>query len=335
MTSQGAHRTLLPPGFVVRPVQPADLDAAVHLAQEHHLASGGAVPPTRSEVEADLTHPLLDRERDSWFVTGLDARPVLLGLAWCERPARVFLDLYVEPELDALDHRLAAEVTSSIASRGVTRAREAAGEAGLTDALVETGMVRGDPLLADVFGALGFTNRRSWWHMSAPAHAISAARPTPPPGLRIERVDPEDEQVLRLAHALEEETFADHYGNVPASYEMFRSEYRHAAGYDATAWWIAFDDATSEPAGLLVGDEGRVELGAGHVDTLGVRAGYRGRGVASALLRTAFAEYARRGRSSVSLEVDTRNETGAVALYERVGMRPVDVIDTWELPLAP
>jgi hypothetical protein len=38
------------------------------------------------------------------------------------------------------------------------------------------------------------------------------------------------------------------------------------------------------------------------------------------LLQTAFAEFGRRGQLTVSLGVDADNPTGAVALYESVGM---------------
>ena len=59
----------------------------------------------------------------------------------------------------------------------------------------------------------------------------------------------------------------------------------------------------------------------GWVNALGVRTSRRRRGLGELLLRTAFAEFARRGETRVGLGVDTENETGATRLYERVGMR--------------
>jgi hypothetical protein len=35
----------------------------------------------------------------------------------------------------------------------------------------------------------------------------------------------------------------------------------------------------------------------------------------------------------VQLGVDSESPTGAVRLYERVGMRPLRVIDAWSLPI--
>jgi len=61
---------------------------------------------------------------------------------------------------------------------------------------------------------------------------------------------------------------------------------------------------------------------------------HRGRGIATALLQESFAEFERRGLPRVRLNVDSDNLTGAVALYERVGMRVVSSYDLWALAIA-
>jgi hypothetical protein len=61
----------------------------------------------------------------------------------------------------------------------------------------------------------------------------------------------------------------------------------------------------------------------GWVGELGVLKPWRGRGIASALLRRAFATFAARELPRVMLNVDAANPTGAVRLYERLGMRTV------------
>ncbi|MEO8107210.1 MAG: GNAT family N-acetyltransferase, partial [Actinomycetes bacterium] len=60
--------------------------------------------------------------------------------------------------------------------------------------------------------------------------------------------------------------------------------------------------------------------GAGYVPLIGVKKHLRGRGIARALLLTAFSEYQQRGCTGVQLGVDTGNATGAIRLYESVGM---------------
>jgi ribosomal protein S18 acetylase RimI-like enzyme len=85
--------------------------------------------------------------------------------------------------------------------------------------------------------------------------------------------------------------------------------------------------------GICLGDESKADEGGGFVRTLGVSRPARGRGVARALLRTAFAEYQGRGRAFVQLAVDAGNTTGATRLYVGVGMRAVTTIDTYEKAL--
>jgi mycothiol synthase len=53
---------------------------------------------------------------------------------------------------------------------------------------------------------------------------------------------------------------------------------------------------------------------------LGVREEHRGLGSGRALLRRAFAELAAKGRTTVKLNVDGENRSGATRLYEQEGM---------------
>ena len=62
------------------------------------------------------------------------------------------------------------------------------------------------------------------------------------------------------------------------------------------------------------------EPGLAWVRILGVLPKFRQRGLAQALLRHTFAEYAGRGLERVGLGVDAENPTGAVRVYERAGM---------------
>ena len=53
-------------------------------------------------------------------------------------------------------------------------------------------------------------------------------------------------------------------------------------------------------------------------------------GLGEALLRDSFLAFRRAGKRAAGLGVDAENTTGAVALYERVGLRVVRRTDTWE-----
>lgn len=65
----------------------------------------------------------------------------------------------------------------------------------------------------------------------------------------------------------------------------------------------------------------------------GVRRPFRGRGLATGLLRAAFVRERDRGMTSAMLAVDAENPTRAVALYEGVGRHAARVAPGWALPL--
>ena len=71
--------------------------------------------------------------------------------------------------------------------------------------------------------------------------------------------------------------------------------------------------------------------GEANIESIGVVPAWRGRGIAKALLRRAFAALAKRGHHEVRLGVDAQNPTGAVALYESVGMTPYRSYDIFDL----
>jgi ribosomal protein S18 acetylase RimI-like enzyme len=68
------------------------------------------------------------------------------------------------------------------------------------------------------------------------------------------------------------------------------------------------------------------------VQQLGVRRDQRGRGLARALLRETFHRVQRRGLPQCQLGVDSANATGAVRLYESVGMRISEEFIRWRRP---
>lgn len=65
----------------------------------------------------------------------------------------------------------------------------------------------------------------------------------------------------------------------------------------------------------------------GWINTLGVGTRWRGRGLGESLLCGAFSDLHARGLRRVGLGVDAENATGALRLYERVGMGVVRRFD--------
>ncbi len=117
----------------------------------------------------------------------------------------------------------------------------------------------------------------------------------------------------------------DHWDTQPLAFDDFLDQNVRQDDYDPGLWFLAVD--SGEPVGALTGS---LHGDRGSIDLVGVVRSHRGRGVGSALLRAAFAEQHRRGAASVRLSVDSANPTGAVRLYERMGMRVVASYDLWE-----
>jgi ribosomal protein S18 acetylase RimI-like enzyme len=64
-----------------------------------------------------------------------------------------------------------------------------------------------------------------------------------------------------------------------------------------------------------------------------VRKEFRGQGLAQLLLRRAFVRYRDLGRAGTQLGVDSENGTGAVRVYEKVGMQVIRAIQGFSQPV--
>jgi ribosomal protein S18 acetylase RimI-like enzyme len=134
--------------------------------------------------------------------------------------------------------------------------------------------------------------------------------PVWPAGIELRPFD-WDTQALQV-HAADQEAFADHWGHVPASFELFSQWFKGDPNYDPTLYFVSWDGA--EVTGVLFGDH------EGYISGLSVRRPWRRSGIALALLHHAFGEYFRRGTHKVILDVDAQSLTGATRLYEKAGM---------------
>ncbi len=113
------------------------------------------------------------------------------------------------------------------------------------------------------------------------------------------------------------EAFAEHWEWHPQPFgEWLERRQGQHRDDDGPIWFVVRDG--DELAAVTRNDLS--VAGGGYVGAIGVRPAWRGRGLAKALLQRTFAEFWRRGTTRVTLDVDSQNATGAVAVYERVGM---------------
>lgn len=142
--------------------------------------------------------------------------------------------------------------------------------------------------------------------------------PNPKPGLHIDRGDP------ATVHAVIEDAVAGHWNHQRRDFADFLADQESRAGHDPALWLLAEQDGV--PAGAIIC---RAPKDRAWVAWLGVLPQFRGRGIAAALLAAGFARLADRGHDTVGVDVDTHNETGAVEVYRRAGMRVLGTADQW------
>jgi ribosomal protein S18 acetylase RimI-like enzyme len=115
---------------------------------------------------------------------------------------------------------------------------------------------------------------------------------------------------------------------VERTFDEWHRDIEATATHDWAQLRVVYVD--DKPVAMLHGsDQFAEDERCGYVARVAVLETARGRGLAKLLLRQAFARDARAGRVGTILHVDTNNPTPALGLYERVGMRPVLVIDVW------
>jgi mycothiol synthase len=178
-----------------------------------------------------------------------------------------------------------------------------------------------------LFAARGYREVRRFYEM---AIELTEEPPTPmlPDGLVVD--DVRDGEQRAFYDALNE-VFAEHWEWHPTPFEEW-NEIRKDEHHDGSGpLWLVVRDG--EELAAVVRNEAEV-AGGGFVGALGVRPGWRGKGLAKALLQRSFGEFWWRGTTRVTLGVDAQNETGATHLYERVGMHVEACFAAFEKALA-
>ncbi len=165
---------------------------------------------------------------------------------------------------------------------------------------------------------------RSMWTMH---RDLPDPEPAPPPaGIAVVTLAEHPDHAA--LHAADQEAFGEHFGFVAETFQEWRARRIDVDRHDPTQWFLALDG--DQVVGFLFQVTGGLVP---QIAELGVRPPWRGRGIGTALLRHSFADIARRGGSEVTLWVDSENATGAVGVYERVGMRAIVVTDVFQADL--
>ena len=247
-----------------------------------------------SHVVADLTRPGVDPRLDALVVRGPSGEVV--GWAWVKLGRRCTIDVHPAHTGRGLG--------TALLDWAEARSRQFA-EQELGQTVPDL-----DEAAAKLLRSRGYTPTVHSWLMETTLSADPGPI-APPPDITIRAFRAED------AHATYE-VCEDAFAAIQTrrrTYDEWASLTINRATFAPSLTPLAF--AGNELVGLAICLE-IPDSTEGYVDHLAVRADQRGRGIAKALLNTAFRGFHLRGRSTTTLW--THSKTGALGLYEAIGM---------------
>ncbi|MEW2406014.1 GNAT family N-acetyltransferase [Streptomyces griseoviridis] len=282
-----------PPGYRARPAAPADADAIHRLVAACERTAHGGSPAAPDGVAARLALPGVDPATDTVLVHGPDGTPA----AWVwVRGRRCAIDVHP-------DHR-GRGLGGALLAWAEARARRAG-----DDRLAQT-VADGDPAAGALLRSAGYAPLATEWLLEI-ALPVPGGVPRPPEGVTVRPFRAGDE---RAAHRLTEDAF-DEWQQRRKPYAEWAKHCVERPSFTPSASPLAFDGGRLVGVLLSLDDPGS---GEGYVERLAVRRDQRGRGLARLLLMTAFHAFALRGRRACTL--GTHTDTGALSLYEHLGM---------------
>ncbi|MFF2354729.1 GNAT family N-acetyltransferase [Kitasatospora sp. NPDC058115] len=286
--------SLFPASYAWRAATVADAPAIYELVAAREREVLGCPDTEPDRIAADLTLPGLDPALDTVLV--YDAAERLAGRAWVHGGRRSAVDVHPE-------HR-GRGLGSALLGWAEARARQMGGER-----LSQT-VSDGDRGAMELLRARGYEPFVTQWllEIEMTDEPVVAG---PPPGITLRCFRPGDE---RAAYRLTEDAF-DEWQKRRKSYEEWA---RHTVELDSFApelSQVAF--AGGEMVGAVLALD-VPDTGEGYVERVAVRRDHRNRGIARTLLQASFRAFYREGRRTCTLW--THSETGALSLYQRVGM---------------
>jgi GNAT superfamily N-acetyltransferase len=283
----------LPDGLTARPLDTTDARALyeVMAAQEAHDI--GEVVVEEADIVGDWQRPSFDVASSTIGVFDGDTM-----VAWAELTDAQRCDAAVLPAYRGrgIGRELAAWLQQ--------RARERGSE--IVGAPVPVGSP-GDRLLQ----RLGYFVRWTSWVLALPEGAEIQAQPLPD-GFTLRTAGSDADR--RAAFEVKEDAFLEWSERERDSFDDWLATSVHRPGFEPWNLRVVVDPDDEVVGMCLV----LLAEGTGYVDQLAVRRDRRGLGLARSLLADSFAVAREHGARRSELATDTR--TGALGLYERVGM---------------
>ncbi|QBR93006.1 GNAT family N-acetyltransferase [Nocardioides euryhalodurans] len=293
----------LPDGLTSRPLEARDARAVFEVMAAQEMADLGMVEIEEADIVGDWGRPSFDVGDSTVGVFDGDRLVAYAEISGHDRG-----DAALDPAMRGrgIGTALALWMQDKVRSRGGSVIGMPVPEGSPGDRLLEE---------------LGYRVRWTSWVLKLPAGATIVERPLPD-GYAVRAAEPAEYPAV---HTVAEDAFLEWSEREREPYEDFIAQITGRPGFEPWQLRVVVDGA-GEVVGVahvtlaLTEDERPPEA---YVARLAVRRDQRHRGLAQALMVDAFAVAREHGAESSCLSTDSR--TGALGLYEKVGMEVTSV----------
>lgn len=284
-----------------------DFEAVYQLLVRSDVAEYGEADSERNDLEQAWSQ--LDLRQDAWLVKQEGGEP--LGYA-AVIPSRGELrfEVYVDPAHGS------TQLASELLKRCEQRAKELSQE---REIVAHSFLAHVNQRDQKIYSGAGFAFVKSYYQMHITLHD-DLEQPRWPEGVTVRSaVRGVDEEDIYSTVQIAFERPPDER----PTYEQWFAHMIRPELYDPALWFLAM--AEDAIVGTCLGINYETE---GWIRQFGVIPGWRGRGIATALLRHSFLAFHRRGYARVGLGMEAKNQK-ALRLYARVGMKVLRQYDEY------
>lgn len=285
----------------------------------------------------DHSHSIGDLERefdDPWSNPARDGRIIRTLMGKLAAFARIFVNpqpehenvavLWCEVEPEAREDGLEQECVEWMEERARERLDEVATtpEVRALPRVIRTFVPETARDAVILYERNGYRSVRAFFKMERNLHDPIPAK-TLPDGLVLRTYSEDIDEPMRQAM---NESFRDHWGHQDITAQEWHPFIMDSSDVRRDLTLVVMDG--DEVAALCINqvrqlENERLNIQRGWVGTLGTRRAYRHRGIASFLLAESMRRFRAEGFDSIGLGVDAENLTGALALYEGLGFKPI------------